>query len=190
MLMKSTAIRPLVTAFRTRAGETSRSAPSAPISPPIQVMASRARPDGRPRERNSSSGGEILTRTPRTSMVDAISTKTPRTAPAISPTSRPSRTRCGARSDCAAAARGGDAAQDRCGERFDAWQESHEPVDLVEHEGVEDPRRAGEQPADREGRYDDPIDVDAHQGSHVLVLADGAHRSSGAGALDEIDQGD
>ena len=45
-----------------------------------------------------------------------------------------------------------DPAQHRGGERLDAGQEAHEPVDLVEHEGVEDPGRAGEQPADREGR--------------------------------------
>ena len=111
MLMNRTAIKALVTAFRTRTGDTSRRAPSAPVRPPIPVIASSAGAACRPNERNSSNGGEILTSTPRTSTADVMTTKTPRTAPAMSPTTSPNRTRCQAANLDAEASRGSNAAR-------------------------------------------------------------------------------
>src|SRR5918996_1681140 len=78
-----------------------------------------------------------------------------------------------------------DPPEHRGRERLDARDESHEVVDLVEHEHEQDPGRAGQEAPDGERGHDHAVDVDPHEGRDLLVLAHGPHGPSRLGALDE-----
>src|SRR5690606_504988 len=68
----------------------------------------------------------------------------------------------------------GDAADDGHGERLEADDQAHGGGSLYDG-GDEDAGGGAEQRGKRKGEGDDPVDVDAHQGSRLPVEGDGRH---------------
>ena len=78
-----------------------------------------------------------------------------------------------------------DAAEHGRGERDQAELEAGVVAHLLEVEGVDEARRAGEAAGDQERERDRAVDVDAHHRGGVAVLRGRAHRLALPRALDE-----